>query len=236
VRPIAIAIICKTPAPGKSKTRLSPPLRPEECAAISACFIADLAATVADVAATAPATGHAVYTPAGSEPALRDLLPEGFGLTLQGDGDLGARLLRGTADLFAAGHGGAILVNSDSPTLPPALLHAAVAALVDGAAMVISPAIDGGYTFIGLAAPHARLFEDIPWSTEVVFALTMERAREIGIDPVVLPPWYDVDDATSYAMLEAELDGAHPAFADPATPLRDAPRSRAFVAKRRAAA
>ncbi|MES2710486.1 MAG: TIGR04282 family arsenosugar biosynthesis glycosyltransferase [Pseudomonadota bacterium] len=182
------------------------------------------------------ATGHAVYTPEGSEAALRDLLPPGFGLTLQGEGDLGARLLRGTQDLLAAGHGGAILVNSDSPTLPPALLRAGVAALAEGAAMVISPAIDGGYTFIGLAAPHARLFEDIPWSTDVVFALTMDRAREIGLQPVVLDAWYDVDDALSYAMLEAELDGVHPAFADVDTPLRDAPRTRAFVTARRARA
>ncbi|MBR0656843.1 TIGR04282 family arsenosugar biosynthesis glycosyltransferase [Plastoroseomonas arctica] len=235
MRPIAVAIICKTPSPGKSKTRLSPPLRPEECAAISACFIADLAATIAEVAEATPATGHAVYTPEGSESALRELLPAGFGLTLQGEGDLGARLLKGTADLLAAGHDGAILVNSDSPTLPPALLRDAVSALAAGHPMVISPAIDGGYTFIGLAAPHARLFEDIPWSTEVVFALTMERAREIGLEPVVLAPWYDVDDASSYAMLEAELGGAHPDFADAATPLRDAPRTRAFVEQRRAA-
>lgn len=236
MRPIAVAIICKTPSPGKSKTRLSPPLRPEECAAISACFIADLAVTIAEVAASSPATANAVYTPEGSEAALRALLPPGFGLTLQGEGDLGARLLRGVEDLLAAGHGGAILVNSDSPTLPPALLRAGVEALASGAAMVISPAIDGGYTFIGLASPHARLFEDIPWSTEVVFALTMDRAREIGIAPVVLDPWYDVDDAQSYAMLEAELAGAHPAFADTATPLRDAPRTRAFVAGRAARA
>ena len=47
---IAIGIFCKTPAPGHSKTRLSPPLRPDECAAISACFIRDLTATIADVA------------------------------------------------------------------------------------------------------------------------------------------------------------------------------------------
>lgn len=233
MRPIALAIICKTPSPGKSKTRLSPPLRPEECAAISACFIADLGATIAELAATPAATAHAVYTPAGSEAALAELLP-GFGLTLQGEGDLGARLLRGIADLIAAGHGGAVVVNSDGPTLPPSLLRAGMDALASGAAMVISPAIDGGYTFIGLATPHARLFEDIPWSTEAVFALTMERAREIGIEPVVLPPWYDVDDAHSYAMLEAELDGAHPAFADANTPLRDAPRTRAFVTARRA--
>lgn len=232
MRPIALAIICKTPSPGKSKTRLSPPLRPEECAAISACFIADLGATIAELAATPAATAHAVYTPAGSEAALAELLP-GFSLTLQGEGDLGARLLRGIADLLAAGHRGAILVNSDSPTLPPSLLRAGVDALAGGATMVISPAIDGGYTFIGLSTPHARLFEDIPWSTEVVFALTLERAREIGIEPVVLAPWYDVDDAHSYAMLEAELGGAHPDFADAATPLRDAPRTRAFVAARR---
>ena len=233
MRPIALAIICKTPIAGKSKTRLSPPLRPEECAAISACFTADLGTTIAELAATSAATAHAVYTPAGSEAALADLLP-GFALTLQGEGDLGARLLRGIADLIAAGHGGAILINSDSPTLPPALLRAGVDALASGAAMVISPAIDGGYTFIGLTQPHARLFEDIPWSTEVVFALTMARAREIGLEPVVLAPWYDVDDAHSYTMLEAELGGAHTGFADAATPLRDAPRTRAFVAARRA--
>ncbi|MDB5314894.1 MAG: hypothetical protein JWO26_502 [Rhodospirillales bacterium] len=234
MRPIAVAIICKTPSPGKSKTRLSPPLRPEECAEISACFIADLAGTIALVAEDPTASAHVVYTPEGSEAELRDLLPPGFGLTPQGEGDLGARLLKGTADLIAAGHGGAILVNSDSPTLPPSLLRAGVAALANGAPMVISPAIDGGYTFIGLAVPHARLFEDIPWSTEVVFALTMERARELGLSAVVLPAWYDVDDAQSYAMLQAELDGAHPPFADAATPLHDAPRTRAFVASRRA--
>jgi hypothetical protein len=41
VRTIAIGIVCKTPAAGFSKTRLSPPLRPDECAVLSACFIRD---------------------------------------------------------------------------------------------------------------------------------------------------------------------------------------------------
>ena len=47
---VAVAIICKTPASGLSKTRLSPPLRPDECAAISACFIRDLSKTIAALA------------------------------------------------------------------------------------------------------------------------------------------------------------------------------------------
>ena len=230
---VAVAIICKTPSPGKSKTRLSPPLRPEECAEISGCFIADLGAAITGLdPATAP---YAVYTPAGSEPALRRLLPEPCGFVLQGEGDLGDRLRQGIADLLAAGHLGAILINSDSPTLPPEILQAAVAALHGGDRVVLSPAYDGGYTLIGLTRLHPRLFEDIVWSTATVFAQTLERAREIGLPVVVLDPWYDIDDATSYAMLEAELDGIPPPFAKAARPLRDAPLTRHFVEARRAA-
>ena len=129
MKPIAVAIVCKTPAAGKSKTRLSPPLKPEECAAISACFIRDLAATMHSLADDGDVVAGAVYTPQGSEAELRKLLPDGFHLTLQGEGDLGARLLKGTADLIEAGFGGAILVNSDSPTLPKAILRAAVDAV-----------------------------------------------------------------------------------------------------------
>jgi rSAM/selenodomain-associated transferase 1 len=230
---VAVAIICKTPRAGHSKTRLSPPLRAEECAHLSACFIADLSATIANFAQERAVDGYAVYTPAGSEGELRRLLPPDFGLVLQGGGDLGDRLHKGIVDLLAAGHAGAILINSDSPTLPQGILAAAVTAVTGGDRLVISPALDGGYTLIGLSRPHARLFADIPWSTDVVYALTIERAHEIGLPVVVLDPWYDVDDGDSYAMLERELDGIRPAFAQGPAP--EAPRTRAFVQRRRVA-
>lgn len=231
---VAVAIICKTPAPGKSKTRLSPPLRPEECAAISACFIGDLGRTIASLGhpATRPC---AVYTPAGTEAQLLRLLP-GFALTLQGEGDLGARLHKGIGDLLEAGHAGVILINSDSPTLPPAILEAAVEAVLGGDRMVIAPAFDGGYTLIGLSRLHARLFEDMPWSTETLFDLTMQRAQEIGLPAVVLDMWYDIDDANSFAMLEAEMEGRPPSFAPALVVLQNAPATRRFVQQRRALA
>lgn len=232
---VAVAIICKTPITGKSKTRLSPPLRPEECAEISACFITDLGSTIGGLD-RAIAAGCAVYTPAGSEMALRSLLPADFQLVLQGEGDLGDRLLQGVTDLLAAGYAGAILINSDSPTLPPTILQAAIEAVRDGDKVVLSPAIDGGYTLIGLSCAYRRLFQDIPWSTEVVFQLTLDRAREIGLPVVILDPWYDIDDAGSYAMLEAELGGQRPSFAKPTMPLQDAPTTRLFIERRRAAA
>lgn len=225
---IAVAIMCKTPLPGQSKTRLSPPLHPDQCAEISACFISDLAQTIHALAADGVA-GGAVYTPLGSETRLRALLPDGFELTLQSDGVLGDRLLRGTADLLEKGHNGVILVNSDSPTLPLSILRSAVTAVRGRDCVVLSPAIDGGYTLIGLSKPHAHLFANIPWSTPDVYELTLVRAAEIGLPVVNVPGWYDVDDASSLEMLEAELSGHPLAF----TMQRgaNAPVTRAFLSR-----
>ncbi len=234
MRTVAVTIVCKTPMPGRSKTRLSPPLRPEECAAISACFIRDLTATIAGLAAERDdVTACVLYTPVGSEAALRGLLPGGFDLVLQGEGDLGDRLLQGTIDLLGAGYSGAILINSDSPTLPKAILSEAVDAVRRGGNVTLSPAFDGGYTLIGLSQPHARLFADIPWSTSEVYRLTLARARELGLPVVNVPGWYDVDDAQSFSMLEAELAGKPPAFATLAG--SEAPATRQFLRERSAA-
>ena len=227
---VAVAIMCKTPAPGQSKTRLSPPLRPAECAEISACFISDLAQTINELTASG-VVGCAVYTPFGSEAALRRLLPDGFELTLQSEGAFGHRLFQGMVDLLAKGHDGAILVNSDSPTLPLSVLRDAVAAVRSGDCVVLSPAHDGGYTLIGLSKPHARLFADIPWSTSAVYDSTLVRAGEIGVRVVNVVGWYDVDDAASLKMLEDEMAGNPLTFST----MRGAPApaTRAFLASRR---
>lgn len=152
----------------------------------------------------------------------------------QVEGDFGERLLQGARDLLAAGHGGAILINSDSPTLPGSILREAAEAVGRGGNVVLSPAADGGYTLIGVSMPHARLFADIPWSTGDVYRLTRERAHEIGLPVIDVPGWYDVDDAASLGVLEAEFSGKRPAFA--ATSGADAPATRAFMRTRVAAA
>jgi rSAM/selenodomain-associated transferase 1 len=235
VQTVAVGIFCKTPAAGFSKTRLSPPLRPEECAVLSACFIRDLAATIDGVAREGAAVPYAVYTPLGSEQQLRTLLPAGFRLLPQCDGAFGARLLYAAADLLRAGHAGAILVNADSPTLPASVLRAAVSALRCGEdVVVLSPAFDGGYTLIGLSRPHPRLFADIPWSTSEVHRLTVERAAEIGVPVITVPGWYDIDDGETLQMLEAELEGRRPAFAEPGLVAAPAPATRRFLEQRHA--
>jgi len=215
MKPLAIAIVCKTPATGQSKTRLSPLLLPDECAAISGCFIRDLSATIQSMAEEGDVAGCAVYTPLGSEQVLRALLPAAFCLLPQRQGDLGARMLRATADLLDAGYAGAILVGADSPTLPEAILRDAANALRQGDNVVLSPALDGGYTLIGLSRAHKRLFEDMPWSTSEVYRLTLERAHEIELPVVNVQGWYDVDDTASFHVLEDECRGIPPSCATP---------------------
>ena len=98
------------------------------------------------------------------------------------------------------------LVNSDGPTLPPSLLRRAVSLLLPpGDRVVLGPADDGGYYLIGTKHAHAHLFTDITWSTDIVAEQTRARVRELGLDLVELPPWYDVDDEPSLRRLVAEL-------------------------------
>jgi len=70
----ALAVMAKAPRPGKVKTRLSPPLTPEEAAALNTCFLKDTTRNIADVAEQGNAAGVICYTPAGDEAAFDRLL------------------------------------------------------------------------------------------------------------------------------------------------------------------
>jgi uncharacterized protein len=202
----AVAMMAKAPRIGDAKTRLAPPLSDTEAAALSSCFIQDTADNIIAAARSAPIHGYVAYSPSGSETVFRALLPEEIRLLPSRRVGLGNSLADAAEDLLAAGYGSVCLVNSDSPTLPTSvLIEAAQTLLASGDRVVLGPAEDGGYYCIGLKSPHARLFEDIAWSTEQVLAQTLERAHEIGLDAVVLPMWYDVDDLASLRRLAEEL-------------------------------
>lgn len=229
---IALGIMCKAPISGASKTRLCPPLDADEAAALSGCFIADVAATVAAVSAQNKACGYAIFTPAGAEDSFVGLLPPGFAVLAQRGADLSARLVHATQDLLAAGHAGVCLINADGPTLPASLLAQAVAELQPaGDRLVIGPAIDGGYTLIGLKQVHAALFQGVAWSTGLVLAQTLARAADLRLPLTLLPPWYDVDDGASLALLFQELFGDGIALAGDGLEGAAALHSRAYLGR-----
>jgi rSAM/selenodomain-associated transferase 1 len=204
----AIAVMAKAPRIGAAKTRLVPPLSAAEAAALSACFIRDAVENIAAAAQQVAIEGYIAFSPLGAETEFAPLLADGTRLLASRHSGLAASLYDAVEDLLAMGYGSACLVNSDSPTLPTSLLVEAVRALSGpGDRIVLGPAEDGGYYLIGLKQPHTRLFDDIAWSTPQVFGQTVDRAREIGLEPLVLPKWYDVDDVESLQRLTAELLG-----------------------------
>jgi uncharacterized protein len=208
-----IAFMAKASAPGRAKTRLVPPLTFDEAAALNTAFLQDVADNVlaANVLAAdqhAGIAGYAAFGPPGSEAFFQRTLPPAIGLIEAWLPNFGDCLLRTIEQILARGHEAAVVLNSDSPTLPTAFLVETAEVLAQpGDRAVLGPSSDGGYYLLGLKVAHRHMFHDIAWSTERVAAQTLERAREIGLDVHRLPVWYDVDAVDDLSRLYAELNG-----------------------------
>lgn len=201
-----IAIMAKASQPGLAKTRLSPPLSLADAALCNTAFLKDVTDNLLRAGEEASISGYIAYGPAGAEHFFRAHLPASVGLIEIALPNLGLCLMRALQVQFARGHLAACALNSDSPTLPSAFLIEAVRVLAaPGDRIVLGPSTDGGYYFIGCKRIHARLFEDISWSTDIVAQQTLERAAELGLPVHMLPAWYDVDDAASLKRVTCEV-------------------------------
>ncbi|MBV9235561.1 MAG: TIGR04282 family arsenosugar biosynthesis glycosyltransferase [Xanthobacteraceae bacterium] len=209
-----IAIMAKASIPGRAKTRLVPPLTFAEAADFNTAFLKDVVANIAAAAREAPIRGYAAYGPPETVAFFTSTLMSSVGLIEAWHPNFGDCLLTAIEAMFDRGHSAAVVLNSDSPTLPTALLTETARLLAcAGDCAVLGPSRDGGYYLLGLKTPYRRLFEDVAWSTEQVAEQTRARAAEIGLPVHVLPEWYDVDDAQSLQLLRSELDGV--AIVDP---------------------
>ncbi|MFZ3357640.1 MAG: TIGR04282 family arsenosugar biosynthesis glycosyltransferase [Xanthobacteraceae bacterium] len=207
-----IAFMAKASAPGRAKTRLVPPLTFEEAAALNTAFLCDVADNVLLAAhhagPHAGIAGYAAYGPTGAEDFFRRTLPGAIGLIGAWWPDFGDCLFHTIEQILGRGHGSAVVLNSDSPTLPTAFLIETAAVLArPGDRAVLGPSHDGGYYLLGLKAAHRRMFDDIAWSTERVAEQTQQRARDIGLEVHTLPVWYDVDEIDGLRRLYDELGG-----------------------------
>ena len=201
----ALAVMTKAPRAGQVKTRLVPPLNPEEAALLNICFLRDTASAIARACDTT-ARGVGVYTPVGAEAAYIDILPANFDLLPQRGDGFGERLAFAAADLFKCGFTSVCLIDSDSPTVAADVYAKAVELLSKPIQrVVLGPSDDGGYYLIGMKREHPELFQRIDWSTERVLDQTRQRAQEIKVDVSLLPTGYDIDDAASLRRLCGDL-------------------------------
>lgn len=214
-----LAVVAKRPAPGQTKTRLCPPLTGAQAADLYECFLRDTLGLMAHV----PGVGRSIsYLPADEEGYFRQLAPD-FALRPQRGDDLGARLDNLLCDALANGASQAVVMDSDSPTLPVACVEEAYTHLSDGADVVFGPCDDGGYYLVGVTRPQPRLLREVEMSTPTVLDDSLAIAESLGLKVALLPVWYDVDTGAELERLQAEL--AH-------LPETIAPHTRRWLAQR----
>jgi rSAM/selenodomain-associated transferase 1 len=204
-----LAVVCRNPEAGRVKTRLIPALGEDGARALYRAFLQDLGARFVDQAYNL----LWAYTPEGGPPPAT-LTP---GLTLAQEGpDLGHRLLRLFAWATGEGYERVVVISSDVPHLPRAIVDAAFVAL-ERCDVVLAPSDDGGYHLVAMRRAH-DVFTMIPMSTPAVLADTQAAIARLGLCLHVLEADFDVD-------LPEDL----PRLADRLA--RDAALSRGFTAR-----
>jgi rSAM/selenodomain-associated transferase 1 len=186
----ALIIFAKAPIPGEVKTRLCPPLTPDEAASLHGTLVLDT------IERTKNLPGVSLYVagaPDHAHPFFK-VLEGRYGAKLlpQRGPDLGTRMRWAMQDAFEQGVQDVILTGTDLPTLPRAHLTEALK-LIKTHDVVLGPTPDGGYYLIGLRRMIPDLFDGIAWSTASVFAETKKKIESAGLSLGLLPECRDLD-------------------------------------------
>lgn len=190
--------MAKVPRPGLTKTRLIPTLGAERAAELSAAMAQDVLELVAGsgipwrVAVAGSMEDPWVSALSGSAFSTSPELVEA-----QLGSDLSERLAHALRD-------GGIAIGTDCPLLPVSLLARANVASQD---VFLASADDGGYVLVGVTAEAVRrgVFTGVEWSTADTLRSQRARAEALGLDVVVVPGGYDVDDESGLRRLLDEM-------------------------------
>jgi rSAM/selenodomain-associated transferase 1 len=179
---VRLIVLAKAPVPGRSKTRLCPPLTFELAAGVAEAALIDTLAAVASLPGPRPVLAL--------EGSPGHWLPPRFDVVRQRGSDLAERI--GAA--FAEVGGPALLIGMDTPQVTPGLLLRACQTLESpGIDAVLGPAEDGGWWALGLRRPEPRAFSGVPMSTPRTGHAQRARLQALGLRCAGLPTLRDVD-------------------------------------------
>ncbi len=224
-RRIGLIIMAKSPQPGLAKTRLIPALGADGAARLAKqllehtievanqakgfshcelCVTPDVNDPVFTKHSKVKTTGTTSNTTTNTATSTTKSSRETrFYVTAQGEGDLGARIQRAFGRVFAHADS-AIMIGTDAPTLTANHLEQAASDLEAHDAVFV-PALDGGYTLIGLNQCLPGLFEDMPWSTSRLMDETRRQLTTLGKTWYEYEPMADIDEPADLAFLPEGL-------------------------------
>jgi rSAM/selenodomain-associated transferase 1 len=184
-----IMVFTREPVPGSSKTRLAARIGARNAAALADAFTHDALAKVRELGL--PLVIAASATGALQENYYFCSLARRFNAALvdQEQGNLGVRMARVLAAFALTG---ALLIGTDTPSLPNSILRRAVT-LIRHNHVVLGPSLDGGYYLVGIRGAVPDMFRGIRWGGPRVLQQTIARLARLGIRPALAPAWYDVD-------------------------------------------
>ncbi len=203
MRRMTVIIFAREPIPGQTKTRLIPAIGRDNAAALTDAFNRD---ALAKAKRLAPAE----LVIAGSAPGgakrsryFKNLAHEfGAWVVEQGTGHLGARMAAAMRPFTNAG--GAMLMGTDTPSLPVRLL-VKNADLFEKHPLVIAPTLDGGYYLVAMRGKLPDIFKPMRWGGPDVLVKTLERLHDAS-EPYCLGPWwYDVNRPIDLQFLTSHL-------------------------------
>jgi rSAM/selenodomain-associated transferase 1 len=193
-----IVVIAKSPQPGRSKTRLTPPCEPAQAAGLAEAALRDTLDAVA-----AAHCGERVLALDGPPGAW---LPSSFTVVDQGEGGLGCRLAR----VFSRYADPTLLIGMDTPQVAPGLLEDSIATLLaPGTDAVLGMAGDGGYWAIGFRRPNPRAFDGVPMSRGETGACQLAALDALGLRVAELPVLRDVDRIADARAVAGAAPGGH---------------------------
>lgn len=197
----ALVILTKAPQPGRSKTRLVPPLSYAEAAQLARALLFD---QLESLTTFRGARLFIAFTPETAAGFFKGFISQGFTSFAQRGGSLGERMSHAFEHLFASSFEKVILIGSDLPTIPVKFFHQAYALMEKSADVVLGPSADGGYYLIGMRRMIPAIFADIAWSSADVLTQTIHKLDNLGLKHELLSEWYDIDTAKDLERLRSQ--------------------------------
>lgn len=194
-------MFAKSPRLGFVKTRLSPPLSPEQCVELYDAMLADVLEASLRFAAELDLDPILAFHPPDAVTEMLSRAPAGYRLHPQRGDGLAERMANAFAEAAAAGARSVLLRGSDSPGLKMSHVRDMLAGLEAGMDLVFTPDQGGGYAMIGMQTPRAEVFA-VPMSTVDMLEKSIAVAKERGLRTSVTSPAFDLDTVADFSALD----------------------------------
>lgn len=185
MRPV-IVLFAKAPVPGKVKTRLCPPLTPEQAADLHLQFALGMLEKLRSLHDIADVELH-------TDTHCDAWRKTGVTVRLQCEGNLADRMLHAFREVGAP----SMIVGADAPELPAEYLREILASESD---VTLGPTEDGGYYAIACRVPPPEaIFDGVRWSTPHALDDTVRAVQACGLTVSLGRRCWDIDEPRDLA-------------------------------------